>query len=720
MRRIVAILAVPLLSMALPRRALAGPVADENAKAGSPGQWMARGDGTARFAGVVDVYPAKWSIAPGEPIRLKVRSTRAYDVRVFRLGWYSGTGQRQVALIGGRPASPQPYPVADPVYGLAEAKWADSVAIATDASWTTGLYVARVEQASGGEATTFFTLRDDGAKQRQPILLVVGLDTHAAYNCWPGPARGGKSLYGFNSSAVEPSESISGINQAVKVSLDRPFFVGGGTADVSQYEYPLLRYLERTGREVAYATDEDLHRDPGIASGRRVVTFAGHEEYTSWEMFDNALAARDAGANFLFLTGDTWSWQIRHEAGAAGATSTIVGYKESWIHDPLQKKAYSLKTQGKIAEARTKYRLVTRGWRNLEYDPVAGIDERRPGMILTGVQSAGIIRDARGNPTDASSYPWADLVVTDPSFWIYAGTGVVGGSAVPGVFGYEVDSTLASSSELDPWRKPGQRVFGTLRQVSDGAIKGSSSWYRAASGAEIVAMGAIFTSWGLDDYAAKASGHPDPTSPTLQRMIDNALTRWLATSTPPAPPPPDGGLYDAGPMADADPVEKDGGTYAEAGPQPPDAGSADTTAPDTTAPDTTAPDTMTAPDTAAELDSTPITDSAVEPDATLPDDTLATADSWSEPDSASASDAGPWPDTAEPTDVAALADTNAPRSDAAASPEADPQTDGSVGCSVPHGALPGERAPLTAVACLALLLARRCAVRRAGSRRRRR
>jgi hypothetical protein len=545
----------------------AGPVADENAKPGLA-SWVAANDGTARFSGVVDLYPAAWSIAAGEPLRLKVRSTTGYRVEIFRLGWYAGAGQRLIAQQDGLAASPQPYPTADDKYGMAEAKWSDSVTIATDGSWTSGLYVARATQSGGAQATTLFTVRDDGAASRQPILMIVGLNTHQAYNCWPGPTRGGKSLYGFNSSATHPSESITGLTQAVQVSYDRPFFVGGGTADVSQYEYPYVRWLEKSGYEVAYAVDADLQRDPAIAKGRKVVTFAGHEEYTTFEMFDAALAARDAGSNFLFLTGDTWSWQVRLEPGAAGPLSTMVGYKESWVHDPMQKAGYALRTKGDYTGAAAKFARVSRGWKNLENDPTTGIDVRRPGMILTGVQSAGIIRGPGGVPTDASSYPWADLVVSDASFWIYDGTGVHGGDRIPGVFGYEVDSTLASSSDFDLWRKPGQRAFGAIRQVSDGAVKGSSAWYRTDAGAEVVAFGAIFTSWALDDWAARASGHSGTQSATFQRMVKNALDRWLAASPPPPPPPSDGGVYDAGAIADADPVEKDGGTYVEAGPEP--------------------------------------------------------------------------------------------------------------------------------------------------------
>lgn len=545
----VAILCGATILCAAEAATAAGIIQAENAKPGIEGSWAARNDGTARFDGVVDVYPAQWSIQRGEPIQLKVRSTATWNARVMRVGWYGGRGAREVKVVTAQPPSPQAYPAAEPKYGLAEARWSDSVTIPTDLSWTPGLYVVRVEQSTGKDAVSFFVIRDDGM-EKLPILLVVGVLTHAAYNAWPGMERGGKSLYGFNSSPTHPTETVGSLVQATRVSLDRPFFVGGGTADLANYEVPFVRWLEKNGYDVAYATDLDLHRDPTIAQGRRVVAFSGHEEYTTWEMFDHALSARDAGSNFLFLSGDTWSWQVRLEAGAGGPHSTVIGYKESWVKDPEQREAYRLRESGNVEEAKKHFRKVTRGWKNLEHDPALGIDERRPGMLLTGVQSSGIIRDAAGQPLHGGLYPWADLFVDAPSFWIFEGTGLKAGDKIPNVFGYEVDSTMRGSPELDPFRPAGQVRLGTIKQVSDGTPKGAAGYYQKALGGrhvEVIAMSAIFAAWGLDDSAARAGGFGSTASPALDRMMTNVMKRWTgADPIPPAEPPPDPAGTDPG------------------------------------------------------------------------------------------------------------------------------------------------------------------------------
>ena len=640
-------------------QASAGVISIENAKPGASGDWVVLDDGTAAADGVVDVYPAEWSIAQLDSIHLKVRSTTTYDVRIFRLGYYGGTGATEVKVLTGNAADPQPYPTADATYGMAEAKWHTSVTIPTDTTWTPGVYAARIEQSGGGkQAETIFVIRDDKLAAKLPILFVLATNTHQAYNAWPGPLRGGKSLYGFNCSSASVSEDvIAPPVQAVKVSFDRPFFVGGGTADISRYEYPFFRWLERQGKwDVAYATDLDLEQHPGIMTGRSAVVFVGHSEYWSRPAFDNALAARDAKVNMLFATGDTVSWQVRFESGAAGSYSTMVGYKENYPHDPEQKAALAAPD---ATAAAPHYALVTRGWKSLN-DP-------RPGMKLTGVASYGQIRDAYGvgkpdynvDSKGATAIGWADLVVNDPTFWLFAGTGMVGGDRIKNVMGYEVDSTAIGDGFYDAFRPGGcsdpakplcQRRLGTIYEVSDGKAKGATGYYMASSGAEVIGMGAIAWSWALDDYASKAVGG-GTVDAHAQQMMTNVFDRWTAlTPPPPPPPPPDGGI-DVGPDPDASPPDEGfpdtGSGVPDIGPIV-DTGVADSSMPDAGG-DTTAPDTAVADSPADSLvDSTTDASADSQVDGTTQDTNVAdgavdstTGSDGSVQDSGTNDDAGP-------------------------------------------------------------------------------
>ena len=455
------------------------------------------------------------------------------------------------------PAINQPYVAAEAVHGIVEAKWTDTVTFPTDSSWAPGVYVARVEQPGGAQATTFFVLRDEG-RTRAPFVFVISTATHQSYNTWPGPERGGKSLYGFNSSEeiADDSAGPSGtFTQAVHVSFDRPYYVGAGTGDFGTWETPMLRFLEKNGWDVAYATDEDLDRNPAYFSGRKALIFSGHSEYWSRPMFDNLVTLRDAGVHMLFATGNTGLWQVRFASGSGGDVSTMVGYKQSWRNDPENDAAFRALTKGDIEEAKKHFRLVTRLWKNLGYKPEVGIDERRPAMLLTGVETAAAF---------SYWYPWPDYVVREPSHWIYEGTGLKTDDRIKGIMGYEIDSTKVGLPEFDPYRPKGQVRLSTMID-KDGKSWGSSGYYTAGSGAEVIGLGSIAFSWALDSFA---SNDPSAVDPRAQRMITNVLTRWSKdTPKTPTPETPDGGVApggDASTITDGDPPT--GGTPNPADP----------------------------------------------------------------------------------------------------------------------------------------------------------
>jgi hypothetical protein len=507
----------------LAAQARAGFIADENAKPGT--DWQPHADGTAAVAGVIDMYPGAWSMKQGDTLELKIRSTTPYDLEIFRLGWYGSVGSRIVATRPGQPANPQPYPTsADPATGLVAAKWSTTVSIPLDASWVPGVYVARGTQAGTGlQGMTVFVIRDDGAAVRAPILFVVPLNTHEAYNAWPGPMRGGHSLYPFNSALDSPTET-TGSNQAVKVSFDRPMFVGVGTADVSLYEYPMVRFLERNGYDIAYAIDSDIHSNPSLLLGRKMVFVVGHSEYWSHAAFDAVLAARDAGVNFFFATGDTLNWQIRYEDGV----QTIVAYKESGAKDPELAAAQQADAAHDDAAALAHYGNVSIKFRDLPSGTLSDgkpFDTRRPGIVMTGVQTAGKLngKDGMGNS------PWADFIIDDPTFWMWKGPQKC--VRIPNVFGYEVDTSAMTDPSFDPWRPKGQIRLGEILEPWTSTVKGSGSFYRAASGAEVIAMGAIAFSWSVDPFAAPG----DSTVPCSQQMVTNAVARWTSAQPQPAP-----------------------------------------------------------------------------------------------------------------------------------------------------------------------------------------
>ena len=75
------------------------------------------------------------------------------------------------------------------------------------------------------------------------------------------------------------------MERAYRVSFERPFDHQAATP--LWWEIQLVRFLEREGYDVSYATDIDTDRDPSSLLQHRLVIVAGHDEY--W-----TLAIRDA------------------------------------------------------------------------------------------------------------------------------------------------------------------------------------------------------------------------------------------------------------------------------------------------------------------------------------------------------------------------------------------------------------------------------------------
>src|SRR5207249_10094054 len=137
------------------------------------------------------------------------------------------------------------------------------------------------------------------------------ISTWQAYNSW-----GGNSLY------VGPSMPNG---RAYKVSYNRPLTidsVAGGGGDYSSpmhAEYPMIRWLEANGYNVSYTTDVDSDRLGGEILEHKVFLSVGHDEYWSGGQRANVEAARNAGVNLAFFSGNEVFWKTRWETSIDGS-----------------------------------------------------------------------------------------------------------------------------------------------------------------------------------------------------------------------------------------------------------------------------------------------------------------------------------------------------------------------------------------------------------------
>src|SRR6266446_55853 len=133
------------------------------------------------------------------------------------------------------------------------------------------------------------------------------------------------------------------------------------------YEYGVVRFLEANGYDVTYFTGVDTDRNGALVIQHRVFMSLGHDEYWSGGQRANVEAARAAGVNLAFFSGDEVSWKTRWEPSIDGTPyRTLVCYKESYANaviDPSDPPTW------------------TGSWQDPRFPPADG---GRPGNALTG------------------------------------------------------------------------------------------------------------------------------------------------------------------------------------------------------------------------------------------------------------------------------------------------------------------------------------------------
>jgi hypothetical protein len=243
------------------------PIQAENALGGSePASWLQPAVPPTSIEG----WASEISVVPGDQVHLHVSTNEGYRYRVeiYRLGWYGGLGARLYVCLpscGGDEVGHKYGPHVES--GLIRADWPVSDTFTIPTTWVSGYYYALLRVTDGGDDTGArgyvpFVVRDPPTRHSQ-VLVQVPVNTWQAYNPW-----GGKSLYPFNSTDLAPAQ---------RVSFDRPLaFTAQGPFD---WEYNLVRFLERERYDVSYQTDLDTDARPDSLLEHRLVIVAGHDEY---------------------------------------------------------------------------------------------------------------------------------------------------------------------------------------------------------------------------------------------------------------------------------------------------------------------------------------------------------------------------------------------------------------------------------------------------------
>lgn len=445
------------------------PIQIENAL---PGDWDWYLDGIIARNGEIEGYTNLPSYKPGWTVKFSISTNAAkYKITIYRVGWYNGVGGRRVTDPVTRNGVKQATPTPDPVTGLVDCGWKVTYNLKVPTTWTSGFYLAKLETIPDNyqQYIPFVVRNDDYAST---YLVQSPVNTWQAYNAW-----GGKSLYSFNSTDGIP---------ASKVSFNRPYEVDGSGA-LFNWEINVVRFLEREGYDVTYGTNYEIDNNAKLIPIHKAFLSIGHDEYWTYNLRKNVEAARAKGVNLAFFGSNAVYWQIRYEASPVdgAARRTIVAYK----YDALTKDPYA------TDDIASNDKYITTTWRSAPLN--------RPEDALLGTMY-------HGDPADG------DLVVSDASHWIYAGTGAKNGDILKGLLGYETDASTATAPagtqivahSPDPWGYSDMTVY---------------TW--PASGATVFATGTLQFAWGLDNWWTGLE------NPVAQQMTRNVLARFAGEAT---------------------------------------------------------------------------------------------------------------------------------------------------------------------------------------------
>jgi uncharacterized repeat protein (TIGR01451 family) len=472
----------------------------ENANAGTT-NWQLTNPATNRE---IEGYASLTSVNAGSAISLFVStSAPTYTMDIYRIGWYGGAGGRQMVSTISRTGVLQVTPSPD-AFGTFDCNWTSPYVLNVPSTWVSGVYLAKLTASTGSQTYIKFVVREDA--RAATYLFQQSVNTDEAYNNWPGPNAGGKSLYTFN--------SVNGV-AAVKVSFNRPFFIDSAAQNAVQvgagfflrWEIMMVRWMEKNSYDLSYCSDVDTHENLNILLSHKAFLIVGHDEYWSWQMRANVESARDSGVGLGFFASNVSYWQVRLEASVitGAADRIIVGYKANAASDPV-----------------TNPCLITGEWRTNSCKPS---EQAFIGIEYTAYNV--------GCPATSNC---GDIVISDASSWALAGTGLTNGAHLPALLGYEVDGRVENDSP------PGTATIAHS-PLPAGSILDTSTYqfsdvstYVASSGATVFAVGSMQWTWALDDWGAPAQ-RPSALSTAGQKITANVLARLASGSVVASGPP---------------------------------------------------------------------------------------------------------------------------------------------------------------------------------------
>ena len=478
-------------------------IACENTKPGDPtSDWLVSGNGDTTLQG----FATQISVNAGQTVTFKIDTAStltAYHIDILRLGWYGGEGATKVVSdLALDHAAPQVQPGClvdnSNTTGLIDCgNWAASAHWDVPATATSGVYEAHlVRNDTGGSSAIVFVVRNDAS--HSDIVFQTSDETWEAYNTY-----GGNSLY--SCTVACPPGNPQAYKAAYKVSYNRPLngFDDSGRSSPFYAEFNMIEFMESNGYDVSYMAGTDVDSLGTLLRNHKIYVDTGHDEYWTANQRANVQAARDAGVNLAFLSGNEMFWKTRLESSPADGTAerTLVTYKETHLDAPTDPQDPP---------------TWTGTWQDPRFSPPA--DGGRPQNALTG--QLFIVNSGTHDITVPASDAHLRIYRNTPVASLTSGSITLGAGF--GTLGYEwdedADNGYRPAGEFDLSSTTGSaEVFTDYGSNTNpnGTATHHLTLYKAASGALVFGAGSVQFVWGVE------TPNGSPSDPTMQQMMVN-------------------------------------------------------------------------------------------------------------------------------------------------------------------------------------------------------
>jgi hypothetical protein len=341
----------------------------------------------------------------GQKVTLYVSTAaRTFRAEAFRMGYYQGKGARLVWTSGEITGKVQPNcPVTSGINMVSCDNWTPSLTFTVSAAFVQGDYLIKLVGSGGQQSYVPLTIWDPASTAA--YLIKNDVYTWQAWNPY-----GGYDFYQGLGSC--PPDVYPLCSRARVVSFDRPYAAENGSGNFLTLEYPLVRWAERNGLDVSYATDVTVEQHPGILLKHRALLSLGHDECWSLPEREAAITAHNHGVNIVFFAASPILRHVRMQSSPLGPDREEVDYRDPQ-EDPLDGKASPLEVTAN-----------TWGSPPTDWPESSFVGEMYAGFLEPGLHTG--------------------FVVADSSSWVFRGTGLHDGSVIPGVIASDVDHFYAA------------------------------------------------------------------------------------------------------------------------------------------------------------------------------------------------------------------------------------------------------------------------------------